>query len=118
MTCWKCGKETQEEGCSACEPKVSDIHNTLNRAKERSDNIESSLDSFKEKIKKWRASPPDPIPQGSAEDRDINRCIHYLCLMADDLEAKIASKTKVRTVDAKELEQKALALAELAKKLL
>ena len=122
MTCWKCGKELgsdkkDEVRCQACDPKLSDAKNILGSALARADQLGEGLDAFKEKIKKWRESSPNPIKQGLAENRDINRCIHYLCLMADELEEKIASKIVIAQKDASELEEKALYIAQLAKEL-
>ena len=113
-----CGKELESaQNCQTCTPKLSDVKKVLEGAKQRAAKIENDLTAFREKIKKWRESDPSPIKQGLAEDQDINRCIHYLCLMADELEGKIASQATISQADAEELRQKALYVAKLAKEL-
>jgi hypothetical protein len=119
MSCWKCGKDLDQK-CNCDSPKselAAEAKNVLGSAMARADKVGEGLAAFKEKIKGWRESSPDPIKQGLAENRDINRNIHFLCLMADELEEKVASKVAISQADAKELEEKALYIAELAKKL-
>jgi len=64
-----------------------------------------------DKIKTWQKSS-NPSPE-----MDIDRCIHYLCLMADELEEKVNTKTSFKQESIEELEQKALYVANLARKL-
>jgi hypothetical protein len=122
MLCWKCGKELDVGKDCACDSSevveiAADAKNVLDSALERADKLGEGLAAFKEKIKKWKESSPNPIKQGLAVNRDINRNIHFLCLMADELEEKVAAKTPIRHADIKELEEKALYIAELAKRL-
>ena len=117
MNCWKCGKsvDVDKENSTECQncknPTLSDAKDAINKAKLHADNIDNGLEAFKEKIKVWRAEFP------ASPKRDMNRYIHHLCLMADELEDKVNQKAIVDPRDKDELLEKIRLVQELAEKL-
>lgn len=112
-SCWKCG-DVEKCNCDL----LASTKESIDRAIARTDAMGSSLDDFRKRLEEHRKKNPlPPIDYSLAEDRDISRMIHFLCLMADELEEKLAAETVIRPLDKKELSEKALFIAELSNRL-
>jgi hypothetical protein len=112
MECWKCAGL----GCNDCKPAdtLETLKESINNAIKRSDNMQGSLDALREKLQNRKK---EPIPEGYAVNRAINQMIHYLCLMADDVEDLLKKGISIKERDKKELLEKLDTLTDLSKKL-